>query len=110
MGGKAGMTFDTNGFVIFWEPHEPMQSRPETRFRSTSPRGVFGYGTAEFLRVVDGEMMPVHVTFQGDGDGIYPVKTSAPGWWDPCDFVWRKMSAGERQAVLDEMCPEGAIQ
>lgn len=77
---------------------------------STSPRGVFGYGVVEFPKEVDDEMMPVQVTFYGDGDGIYPVKTSAPGWWDPRDFKWEYLSERERQLVLDEMCPEGAIQ
>ena len=78
--------------------------------RSTSPRGVFGYGVVEFPKEVDDEMMPVQVTFQADGDGIYPVKTSAPGWWDARDFKWEHLSERERRLVLDEMCPEGAIQ
>jgi len=80
------------------------------KLRSTSPKGVFGYGDVIFPKEVDEEMMPVLVTFRGDGDGIYPVRTSAPGWWDPRDFKWEYLSQRERELVLDEMCPEGVIQ
>jgi hypothetical protein len=80
------------------------------RLRSTSPKGVFGYGEVSFPKEVDEEMMPVLVTFRGDGDGIYPVRTSAPGSWDPRDFKWEYLSQRERELVLDEMCPEEVIQ